>query len=709
MINQTYKSQIVKALANKDFDSLLALFANSGSSFIDLLVFYKRNDKILSSSEFWVSKLPQLHLKSILDSDLKVTFLQSYFISGKNCNDLLNRKLLFFAKEDTIKHFNLCKAFENQSFLDSFKLISNTDSEIEKFINEIDIVLKVQNKILVEEKQDEFYLRNFNIGEIMLAFTLYYHSFKQQPQVAGNKSLQTQIEVTLIDELNKILLLFKDKSNLVFDFKSNEELQKQYQRNEEPHHILGKKGIDAPLESKFEFLYNLINRLISRNIQKRQLQLYLFGYSDFISINAKSASLKTNTKFKNFRIDNTKTNLEEAYFSKINPDNYKHQNQYNLDVATSIASLNFYDIPLSLEYNGVSLNIIKALQILKHFSKYKSPISRGFFPDGTYVILNQADNPFRELFGENESITLFDYDKLVNGIIKYFNWSVEESKSTLSFLTLDINSKNFPHSWVASPFIRYKNQVMWVGSFLKDRRWDNILLNKLRKDPEYNKLVNRITKNFELKVEELFKANSFKTKTGERFKSKNGQNGDFDVLAYRDNCLFVCEAKTGARSDEFSHAAVAETVKLEGCAAEQLEKAISNIKEDWANIRGKLNIEGDIPLDSIKIIPLIVTDFFEGDIQLYKNSINKVSLLELDVIFKNKKKELLEIYIIMNQFSNGLNPNLYKAKINFDWDLWKGKSELTIDTLIECIEKKSIWKEIETIWKFEDETHVINW
>jgi hypothetical protein len=203
--------------------------------------------------------------------------------------------------------------------------------------------------------------------------------------------------------------------------------------------------------------------------------------------------------------------------------------------------------------------------------------------------------------------------------------------------------------------------------------------------------------------------NSFKTKQGLEFQSRNGQKGEFDVLAFKDNSLFVCEAKTGQRSDDFSYASHLETTRLEGCAAEQLEKEIANIKEAWVNIRTKLEITENIDIEDVKIIPLIVTDFFEGDLKLYKKSILKTSLLELAVILKNNKKKLFENYNLIQRFSNTSNANYNQQQATIGYDLWNGKNKITAEGIVKCIADNKIWNELEKTWKFETEKYYVEY
>lgn len=701
-----HETKISKALADKDFDSLFRLFLDEEFTATELLIFYKRKDKILSEPSFWNSQLPHFHLQAIAESDFKITFLDSYFSSDLHCNHELNKHLIFIVKDDFIKFVKLWTVFNLPNF---HKSIDNLG--LEHVAKELDIIIKAQKKIKEEACIDEEKLLQFSLDEIALAFTLSYYKFKQSSETLSNKRWQTQIEMALVGEFDNIISIFKGKPNTMLQFDCNEELQKVFQRNEAPHHTLGKTGLWTQVETKFQNLYLLIDRMLDRNLRKRQIQLYLSGYFDFETTILNPAQLKSNNSYRIFKINDNKTSPEEHYFIDLKiEDILKHKVLSKTDIASSLNCLSFYGIPEVIQHNGNEIDIKKALQLLKHFSVYKGPVERTIFPDKSFIIMNQSDEKFRELFGSNESITLFDYDKLAKGIEIYFNWTEQKTQDILSFLTFDFSSTNLPYSWISRPFLKFHNKILWLGSFLKDRRWDNIFINKLKRDFEFKLHVKSIATNFERKIEELFKRNAFATISSLPFKSSNGQTGDFDVLAFKDKCLIVCEAKTGIRSDEYIHAATSEAVRLEGCAADQLVKAIQNIKEDWTSLKSKLEITETIEIEDVKIIPLIVTDYFEGDLHLYKNNILKTSLLELNVNLNNEKKDLLGMYMMMQSFMNTFNSNLNEnRKVQTDWDLWNGQNKCSVENLIQNIQSNEIWKELESVWKFEDERIYIDY
>jgi len=698
---QKLSNQAIADLSVKDFNSIKSTFIEEKHTNVDLRIFYKRNKKIFDKKYFWQSELPHFHLEGILESDLKVTFLESYLTDGENCNHELNIHLLAIAQDDYIKHIKLWKAFSHDSFLMSFKQIASYQSQLSDIVKGFEIINKEEKKIKLEEKADSNYFLQFTFGEIVLGFTLYFQALKRDKSTAGNTSYQTSVEVALVNELNNIIALLREKSNMEFKFIDNNALQNEFELYESPHPILGKNSPHLPLDEKYKLLFELISRLLNRKSRKGSIELFLSGYADFESVFLNPAMLKTNTSFRNFKINDLKPQPEEQYFSNIKDDSEVNTN-HKTDISTSVKIFGFYGVP---DFIG-DVDMKKALKLLKTFSTFKGPAERIIISPSQFHIQNKGDKKFIELFGSNESISVFENDHLRKGIADYFNWDQEETKSLLTFLTFDLECDLPPINWVSKPFLKIKNQVLWLGSFLKDRRWDNIILNRLKKEKEHNNVVSVISKNFELKIENLFKQNEFRTISGAKFKSIDGKTGDFDVLAFKDNVLFVCEAKNGVWSNDFIHASYSETVRLEGCAAEQLDKSIDNIREDWEKIKKLLSLPNTNKLESVTLVPLIITNYFEGDLRIYKETIRKISLLELDVILKNKKRDLLESYfkyLLKNNFHN----NTFFRNIN--WDVWGGSKELNAKTIIKIIDDNLIWKEYKSIVNVSDINYSINY
>jgi hypothetical protein len=628
-------TEINRLLKKKEFDALYNLFVENNLSSDKLLTFYLQNKNTLfSSGKFWNSHLPHFHLSEIINSSVKVDFINSYFLKGNNCNCTLNECLVLIAKDEFIRFFKLFGAFNHADFLSSLKQLSEINHELQKVVKEFEIILTVQEHLQKEAEKDEQFFLQFPFGEIALALTQYNDGFKNQPENIGYRNRQISYEMTLVEELNKLFHLFKGKPKMTF---------------ENPTHQFNP-----------EVIFPFIKRLIKRTIQRNIIELYQSSYLNFQST-VIITPLKTNEHYSRFKLNDLKTEIEECYLCGFDLSSIINKK----NISGAIKFWEFYNLPQIVE----DVDCYKLLKFLRFYS---------------------IDIPIDKVF---------EYNQLSRDNAETFKWSTDEAQSILSYLTFDIHEEKYPKNWLEKPFIKEGDNVFWLGTFLKNRRWEVTLLNRLKKEQG-----NLLSENFEKRIEEIFKSKDFKTIRREKFRSSNGEQGDFDVLAFKDNHLFVCEAKTRTRSDRFSHAAETESLDLEGKAVHQLDKAIRNINENWANLREKLGIEDSVELNSVKTISLIVTDVFEGDSRLYKE-INKISLLELDVILNNKKRELYATYCTIKSITDGNNPNfIFDEKItSIDYDLWNGQAECSVEKLIKNIQQNAVWEDLDKIWSFESE------
>jgi hypothetical protein len=199
----------------------------------------------------------------------------------------------------------------------------------------------------------------------------------------------------------------------------------------------------------------------------------------------------------------------------------------------------------------------------------------------------------------------------------------------------------------------------------------------------------------------------YKVVVGFEYEYADGIKGDIDVAAYKNGELIVIEVKSGYFTEDYEYSKQIETLTLEGTASEQLEKSLNYLQSEWATAKRSLKIETPKPYEKIKVIPLIVTNYLEGDLNIYKNRFRKISLLELDIITTNRKKELFVIngipYSFLNHLKDENNPNLNNAgvkKDSVDYDLWNGKKHFNGDILKECIDQNKVWGDIEDDWLF---------
>jgi len=718
---QLHQNAISDLVTKRDYSGLYQLFTDHSFSFSDLILFYKRANKVkdknavplFSQNEFWQSSIPHFYLDRILSSDLKISFYQSYFETGSTCNKELDLHLFSISPEDFIRFFKFWRPFAKENFWNSFSEITKGNSIAEKTKKELEIIKRELNAIETEEEKENQILLQSRLDDILLAFSLAYSEYKNHSSNFNNKALQLKIEIALVAEIDRIVKLLKLNKKITVDsfkFTDNADLQKEFKKYEVPHYILGKKGEHAPLPEHIKVLVHLIFKGVKRAERRGCVEIYLCGFSDFETTTLSPSSLISNKLFESFQINNAKSQPEEMFLSGFTLDAIEQiSKQSRMEIRNDINVLEFYGLPMEIDLKGQKVDLKRVLSLLKHFSIYKGPEERTILlKERKYKVMNRGSQEFIQFFGSNESISVFDYESLISNLAKFLSWNESEAKETLNFICSDLLDGSLPHSWICSPFLQIGKKVIWMGSFLKDRRWDNILINKLKKERQFSGLVNSFSSAFEKQIEKSFAKAGFKVNNGLRFTTQDGQKGEIDVLAFKDNTLFIVEAKSGTRNDDFSHAIFAELVRLEGSAAEQLEKIKSYVKEDWKKIKSVLGIDSDVPLDQVTLMPLIVTDYFEGDLQLYKSSIRKITLLELEVILTNKRRELYEAYELMQRMNNSGNPN-FNAEVSErkSWDLWEGNPEINSQQLITCIEQNLIWKDLERTWKFNEFKYTI--
>lgn len=673
-----------RLLEHKEFNKLADLFSKNQLSSGELIVFYKRNEKILSEKKYWQSEMPLFKIDSILASELRVSFLYDYFKNDQFCNQRLNNYLLNRYPDEFIRFIKFTRAFYKSNFWDSLNALEAGFPHLEKEIKQMSIIRHKTNELQKETDQANLELLQFPLEELLVGFCVAHTYFKEQISVVGNKVEETEIEMALVSEINHIINLFfnNQKQGMSFPFNSNSELQ-EHLRN---------KMKSSKTDPVLAYLFENMKKMIDRRRLKGRIDLFCCGYFDFRNWESEPYSFKSNDSYSEFVFNNKKSQAEEFYLKDMSLDwsNVTLLKEKRVSGKDEIKSYQYYGIPTQIEYNGKNIDFAKIFKLLSHISVYKGPREPS----------NVVPDEFEKKFGNNEIISLFDYAEFIDNLSEFFNWEKSECEVLMEFLSTKLDKATECKLWLQNPFIVLNGKILWMSSFLRDRRWDNIILNKIKHEKDFDDTIKDISKNLELRAINLFQKAGFKAFGIQRFKTNSGKRGDVDVVAYKNGCLIVAEAKSGNRSDEFSHATYSEMIKLEGHAAEQLEKIEEYIKEAWEDIKKEHGIETPKPIGKIKLYPLIITDYFEGDLKLYKDKYHKTSLLELDVIISNSKEKLFKTYKQVQMISNSSNKDLKSYRPKVGYDLWNGRSQVSIPQLMEKIEKNSVWEELENIWSF---------
>ncbi|MCK4258137.1 MAG: hypothetical protein KAX49_04120 [Halanaerobiales bacterium] len=223
----------------------------------------------------------------------------------------------------------------------------------------------------------------------------------------------------------------------------------------------------------------------------------------------------------------------------------------------------------------------------------------------------------------------------------------------------------------------------------------------------------------ERQIAELFQKAGFNAIPSYEYSFKIGdeiKDGEIDVLAYKDQTLFVIQLKTThARAnvrDIFNHVEYA--LKKAG---DQLSRdtIYLDAEEHFEEYKELLNI--DCTFEELEVYPLAVSTSFEGNYTLIDDRFRKISLFELGLILMNGKGAFFSLKDFMSMedcfkllnmtlggnievgqefFNKSLEDNEEQVVAAMEgYNLWSNGKECTSQDLIDAIEKNKVWDQLE--------------
>ena len=199
-----------------------------------------------------------------------------------------------------------------------------------------------------------------------------------------------------------------------------------------------------------------------------------------------------------------------------------------------------------------------------------------------------------------------------------------------------------------------------------------------------------VAKHFEKNIGAIFTRQRFSISVGRKL----GQQGEIDVLAYRDNTLFVVEAKTTSSRLLPSQVRPVRGRLNEGAA--QLDRVLAELPRHWAEISRELH--APTTLDAVTVVTLLVSSSFEFD-HLYFGHHLKISSFELERVFLDlpPANYLMNIYNQVMFSTEWVEPSELLAQVEHQTAAALEKFRLhgadapSVDDLIACIEESRFW------------------
>ncbi len=685
---------------------------------------------------FWLSNLPLKWFYYFIEEPTSDEFLFAYFSKAENANqDFI--KLFINSKQQSklIKIIKLSEAFKLDSHWNSFSVFKN-NLELKQVYKELEFIRNYKKYWDSETIKYSSIIEQIDFEDILIQMISYYEQFKRSSKkTIDNKELITSYETHLISILNTILNQKQEyisKTKIKVETKYSIENFKLTVKKQVPEITSIKSFNNKNLMSKENTdelkrcSRDLIEFLFAKEVAEYQIQKYLTGLADFELIDDLEAELKTNHKYSLYRTALEKGIYDEIYFNNRvieREENLKEikkspnlwEKQLKLEIDSSIEYFKFLKLPLLIndKQNKIDIDLEKTLLLLKSFSLFLMPQGRIIVND--FAFKRELPKEFSDLF-YSDYIVVYEEKELISKCHEYFKWPEKEIKTIINFLTTDLSSQQESKINIKKcPIIKIGNQCIWLSSFQKDRRWEITLHHKIIND----KLINHIeqSSNLEKYISEIFKEVNFGAVASHSYKHVNNK-GEIDVLAYKQNTLFLIELKSTYIEEDIMNTSKYEVLKFNSKASDQLNKAKEYVQNSFEKIKEIKELQINCKEEDLNIVTIIVSNSYQSDNLLFNNKHIKISLFELLIILKNDLYNMLvpkisealfdfnlampidEMLKLMNQSNPKYNKESKQIDKN-ECNLWEDINNCTANDILSAIKENKVWKhqdaKIETI------------
>lgn len=721
---------------NKLKSNLLNL---ENSSFSEVISFIKRSSCYLysrsnkNSELFWQSNLPVKWFNDLIKEPFLEDFLFGYFSKEENVNEQFLSLLINSNKKSTlIKVIKLTESFAHCNHWNSFTIFKR-DFKLKQFYGELRYIKDYRQYWNSELAKYIVIIESMDYEDICIQMISYYEQFKRYSEkTKDNRSLIISYEAQLISILNIILNLKKEfvldskldiankYNSKEFSCKAKEQLPEI--RPGESHQnsfLIPREKIN---EQKAKFR-SVVDFLLAKGSSDYQIKNYLTGLADFEYIDGLDSELAPNSKFDLYRRTLEKGTYDEVYFNnriiekaeglkEIKKLPNLWEKQFKLSIASSKEYFKFLKIPLLIDdrHSNSKIDIEKVLLFLKTFSNFMIPQGRLIIydNDGSFKgsLKRVIPEHFKKLF-DSDYIVSYEETELISKCKEYFNWTKEDIIMILNFLTTDLStSRRFNIDFTTRPMIKIGKQYIWLSSFLRDCRWEVLLHKKIVADNNRNlKLQPANTEKF---IADLFREVNFDSIASYCYEHNN-LKGEIDVLAFKENTLFLFELKSTYVEEDIMKTSKYETLKFNSKASDQLNKAKDYVLSNFEEIKAIEELNVNCKKKDLKIVTLIISNIYQSDNLIFNNEHVKISLFELLIILKNDLYNMLvpkigkalfdsEMKIPIDSILNMLNksnPNYTKNSCDInekDCNLWKDKNNCMPNDILTAIKDNKVWK-----------------
>lgn len=319
--NNYYDSELVNSfILTRNYSGVYNYFVQEEIPFTTFLIFLKREINIWKDETFWQSELSTFKTKELLESDIRLKFLNTYFSNGKFCNHKLNRLVHQQLPETFIHFLKFTKAYSFSSFRHSLTDMARNSVDLSVLAIELSVIEKKEDQLRIEERNGHHLLLQIPIDKVFFAFTLFLQEYKcDQTRLPNNKSEEIMTEMAIVTSLNNFLKFYVASPLIkpIPFYKTNKELNEDWVKFA-PYNPFVKKEYKLSI-TDFDFLIvkDFIKRDTDRQDARGKIDLYLSGYFEFTDVTTKPLQLESNNRYIIYKKNDRKSGYREKPFAPI--------------------------------------------------------------------------------------------------------------------------------------------------------------------------------------------------------------------------------------------------------------------------------------------------------------------------------------------------------------------------------------------------------
>lgn len=638
----TFNDKILKLLTSEkiaDKNRITEIFTIWNNNILEkgFFKYFVKSTSITNFAELLIKLLENNFSKK------KVQGILNHVISLYFEQDIINKDFLILLKKYSFKNLH------NYYFKKGLKSDSHTKSVIEVckenkiFISCANIFRNLWQELYLEEKKYINYITKIDFFKLF--YSLNSVIIKNYFDLKILSDIEALLYVDIISlTISDILNQKREIDNKIYTTNSDEikyDIRLQ-QLISPPIDKMVEKLLEFYDKKRHfnEFIKDITELELNYTVENEKVHLYPVNEEYFISL--KNTDIIKNIYF-NIIKSNIRENIDDKFFFVTN---LNRETRTNIELHSKQVNFLFGNEVLGMDCH----NIINVFYKLAERSIRKYEID----PPATNI-KNHAG------WGAVNFRTINELSKAtLDKIISKRKLTEEEMTKYMDIFSTDINNKDEKINLKTTPFLKYKDMYIWGHVFLAHKNLATLFNNNIiLKNIKSKSIIKELSNKFENSVKKIFDEEKIKNISNCIPTDSNIRKfKDIDILAFKDNFLFVIETKL--TYDRLNYWNINEHIN--GALKKGKKQLLERIENIHSYLTENVKKELGIINDNFKIIPLIITSSFEGDFDC-GDGISKYSIFELPMVLNSN---LEDVYLKKNISKDFCDNILSKITSKYD-------------------------------------------